>query len=466
MEKIFVLLLMLFASNLFGQNGSSEKFWIELTDKKESPFSVEKPQEFLSPRAIERRFQQGIDIEESDLPVNPNYLLALKKLGAKIHHTSKWLNAATIIIDSVNILAIQKLPFVKNTVYVGEHLDQPNISLASFYERDSILEYEKLASHYGHGQNQIEQLNGDQIHKLGHRGEGILIAILDGGFRYADKIPFFDSLYLKNKIIATKDFVDNDFSVYESSSHGSKVLSVMGANLPGFLVGTAPASNYICIKTEDVRAEYLVEECNWIAGLEYADSLGADIVNSSLGYTRFSDVEMNYSYQDLNGKVSLASRAANIAFDKGMLIVCSAGNSGLDDWKYIGVPSDAAGVLAVGANDKLRERADFSSIGPSADGRIKPNVSAMGENTRVASVYSLRVTTANGTSFSAPILAGMIASLWSAFPEKTNQEIFQVIEKSGHQYDQPDYEMGYGIPDFMKAYQLLKNNGSSNLFEK
>lgn len=458
MEKIFALLLLLYASTTFSQNGTSEKFWIELTDKKESPYSIEKPQEFLSPRAIERRLRQGIAIEETDLPVNPNYLSSLKKIGAKIHHTSKWLNATTVIADSADILDIQKLPFVKKIVYVGEHLDQPNISLASFYERDSILEYEKLESPYGHGQTQIEQLNGDRIHDLGHKGQGILIAILDGGFRYADKIPFFDSLHLQGKIIATKDFVDNDLSVYESSSHGSKVLSVMGANLPGFLVGTAPESNYVCIKTEDVRAEYLVEECNWIAGLEYADSLGVDIANSSLGYTRFSDTIMNYSYQDLNGKVSRASRAANIAFAKGMLIVCSAGNSGLDDWKHIGVPSDAAGVLAVGANDKFRERANFSSLGPSSDGRIKPNVMAMGEQARVASVYSLRVTTSNGTSFSAPIMAGMIASLWSAFPEKTSQEIFQVIEKSGHQYDQPDNEMGYGIPDFMKAYELLKKS--------
>ena len=341
MKYIFVIIGFFIFAPLFGQEALYGKFWIEFKDKKESPYQIEEPYKFLSPRAIARREKQGIAIDERDFPVNPNYVESIIQEGGSVHHTSRWLNAATIIIDSNQIIKIRKMPFVKKVIYVGKHINRPNLNLASFYQRDSLIAYEKLPDHYGHGKNQIEMLNGHHLHKKGFRGADKLIAILDGGFRYTDKIPFFDSLYLHNRIIANKDFVDQDSTVYESSTHGSKVLSVMGANLPGLLVGTSPEASYVCIKTEDVRAEYLVEECNWIAGLEYADSIGADIVNSSLGYTTFSDSRMDYTYEDLNGSVSRASIAANIAFEKGMITVCSAGNSGLDSWKYIGIPSDA-----------------------------------------------------------------------------------------------------------------------------
>ncbi|MFT4760880.1 MAG: serine protease AprX, partial [Saprospiraceae bacterium] len=224
----------------------------------------------------------------------------------------------------------------------------------------------------------------------------------------------------------------------------------------GLMVGTAPDATYICLKTEDIRGEYLIEECNWVAGLEYADSLGVDVVNSSLGYTIFSDEKMNYSYEDLNGKTGIATRAASLAGQKGMIVVNSAGNEGDTEWKYIDIPADAENILTVGAVKSNLERARFSSVGPAADGRIKPEIVAMGQRVVTASVYGAKVNRSRGTSFSSPIIAGMVAALWQAFPNNTNHEIMQAIIQSSSQVDSPDNELGYGIPDFRMAYQFLK----------
>ncbi|MBK9492264.1 MAG: S8 family serine peptidase [Haliscomenobacter sp.] len=290
---------------------------------------------------------------------------------------------------------------------------------------------------------------------LGHRGSGITVAVLDGGFTSADKHYVFDSLRTKNLLIPARDFVDNDWQVCESSSHGMQVLSVMGANQPGVLVGAAPNASYVLVKTEDVRSEYRVEECNWIAGLEYADSLGADIINSSLGYTTFSDKTMDYQYSSLNG-ASDASKAAELATARGMIVVNSAGNEGDSEWKYVGVPADSKGAFSIGAVDSKGKKAGFSSFGPTADGRIKPDVSAAGARVMSASASSNQIRPTSGTSLSAPLVSGMIAALWSAFPEKTNIEIMDAVRKSGSQADAPDNELGYGIPDFVRAFELLK----------
>lgn len=458
MNKLLTMALLFMATWLFGQDLSTTdgKFWIQLTDKKHNPYQLDRPETFLSPRAIARRHQQGISFDERDLPVSPTYLKQIRTKGVKILHTSKWLNGATVLMDSTQVMAIEAFDFVANVDFVGKVSRRQNAQLAALYDRPVEKDCEGNGTFYGLAQQQIELLNGHQLHDLGHRGKNKLIALLDGGFSNVLQLPFFDSLVQDQRLLVGHDFVQNDSVVYESSSHGTQVLSVMGANWPGRMVGTAPEASYVCIKTEDIYGEDLGEECNWIAGAEYADSIGADIINSSIGYTTFNDPRMNYEYQDLNGHTSLAAIAANIAFEKGILVVNSAGNSGGYPWKYIGVPADAEGVLAVGACDTAGNRLDFSSFGPTADGRLKPNVVALGEMVAIASVYSCKISFSDGTSFSAPLISGMAASLWSAFPEKTSQEIMEAIQQSAHLAKHPNSKQGYGMPDFHLAYQYLR----------
>ncbi len=452
--KKYLLFLLLFLSNFLFSQTEKANYWVEFTDKKDSPFSVFRPYEFLSSRALERRDRFGIPVLPEDLPVNPQYIRKLKDAGARLQHSSRWFNAATIVADSQIISKVQKFPFVRSTEKVGTY-HPPKIRVPN-KRTTTRPDYEKTESYYGYGTLQIAMVNGYALHRMGYSGEGMLVAVNDGGFSNVDVMPFFDSLRTRNKLLPGRDFVDQDDFVYESSGHGSAVLSMMAANLPGLLVGTAPDATYICLKTEEVRSESWMEECNWIAATEFADSIGADIINTSLGYTRFTDHSQNYSYKDLNGQIGKASRAADIAFSKGMFLVNSAGNSGNNDWKYIGVPADSREMFSIGAVTAYQSKAGFSSFGPTADGRIKPNVAAMGQGVAVAGLSGYTVSGSNGTSLSAPLISGMIASFWQAFPNKTNQEIRNIIEDSADQADNPDNELGYGIPDFYKAYQLLK----------
>ncbi len=449
---ILFLFHILFA---FGQEGKQGKYWLTFTDKATSKYSIFQPQNFLSARAIERREQQGIAITEEDLPVNETYLAAVQLTGATILNKSKWMNSTTILASDAMLIELNKLPFVKEVLYVGKDFAKKNTQTVGFKTGIQKVAYATSESVYGYGQTSIEMVQGQALHEIGNRGEGKMIAILDGGFTNADIMPFFEKMRMDGRIIEGWDFVDNDATVYESSAHGSQVLSVMGADLPGLFTGTAPKATYVLFKTEDVRGEYLFEECNWIAGVEYADSMGVDIINSSLGYTTFSDLTMNYKYLDMDGETSMASKAADIAFSKGLMIVSSAGNSGDNQWRYIGTPADARGVLAVGATDEFGEHAMFSSFGPTADGRVKPNVAALGQSIPVASIYSYNVHESHGTSFSSPLIAGMVATLWQSFPDKTNKEIFNAIEASGNNKDELNYNLGHGIPDFWKAYQIL-----------
>lgn len=457
MRILYTLILCCFFTFSFSQNrGELKKIWVEFADKASPVYTIDQPEKFLSKRAIDRRHRQNIAIDSTDLPVKIEYLRALESLGATVHSTSKWLNAASVLVDAEMEKKIVALDFVKSTKYVGKHLTKFLLLRREDKLRDSLPEVFTMDNYYGHAEEQIKMLNGDFLHDEGFTGKGIWIAVLDGGFSNVDIMPFFDSLRANNRLILHRDFVNNDDFVYESSSHGSQVLSTMAANYPGLMVGTAPDATYVCLKTEDTRGEYLIEECNWVAGLEYADSLGVDVVNSSLGYTTFSDANMNYAYENLNGKIGIATCAASLAGQKGMIVVNSAGNEGDSEWKYIDVPADAENILAVGAVKSNLKRASFSSIGPAADGRIKPEIVALGQRVATASVYGAKVNHSRGTSFSSPIIAGMVAALWQAFPNLTNQEIMQAIIQSSSQIDSPDNELGYGIPDFRMAYQFLK----------
>ena len=436
------------------------KYWVQFADKKDSPFSIERPTEFLSERAVERRQKYKIAITEQDLPVNPAYLNALRAVGAKIYTTSKWFNAATIYAPDSVLSKVEALSFVKNTEPTGRYRKKsPKRTRPK--NRDYNNNYPKENDPYGAGRNQIEMLNGDILHRMGYDGSGMMVAVLDGGFTNVDIMPFFDTLRANNRLLTSADFVDNDDYAYESSSHGSQVLSTMASNLPGMFIGTAPGATYVCVKTEEIGSELPIEEDNFVAGLEFADSLGADVVNSSLGYTTFDVRSMNHRYKDMNGTTSRASIGTDIAFEKGILVVVSAGNEGNGRWKYIGVPADATNALAVGATDSFGDRVSFSSQGPTFDGRIKPEVMARGGRTAVASLYSYKVSASDGTSFASPVMAGMVTSLWQAFPEKSNKEIKTAIEQSGDNYNAPDNQNGYGVPNFYKAYQILSGDDAA-----
>ena len=433
-------------------------YWASFTDKADSPYRIDKPEVFLSERAIERRSRLNVPITEQDLPPNPEYLEGLAAEGATLHHRSRWLNAATFYAPSSLAQQIAELPYVDTVWMAGPYHPPTRVSRSRNFQMDSLRNAPRAEEPYGYGAQQIRMLNGDSLHQMGYRGAGILIAVLDGGFTGTDQSPFFDSLRADERMLPSVDIVDQDSLVWESSSHGTKVLSTMAANVPGVLLGTAPEASYLCIKTEDTRGEHRIEECHWVVGIEYADSIGADVVNSSLGYTTFDDPRMDYDSSSLTGRLSVASQAANIAADKGILVVTSAGNEGSSAWRLIGIPADAEKALSVGATDMRGNLASFSSVGPSADGRVKPDVVAPGAWVFTADAYQYRIAIGSGTSFAAPIMAGLVACLRQAFPDQPVDNIFDALRKSGSQAQSPDNAAGYGLPDVVKAYERLKEN--------
>lgn len=428
--------------------------WVELTDKNNTPYSVFRPQDYLSARAIHRRTTMGIPIDEYDLPITPAYIQQIVDMGAPLHAKSKWLNSIAIHTRDKELLKkIQKLPFVKSVKPLGKFrkVSKPNLKK----NRPTVDVSKHEVDYYGQADNQIKMLGGDVLHGYGFTGKGVHVAIFDGGFLDVYRMPVFDSIYSDNRLLGTHDFVEGDDFVYESSTHGTNVLACMGSKAPHLIVGTSPDASYYLFKTEDVRGEFRVEEFNWVAALEHADSLGVDVINSSLGYTGFNDTTMSYKYYQLDGKTALSSRGANIGASKGILIVNSAGNEGDGAWHYVGTPADAEGVLSVAAVRPNGTRASFSSWGPTPDGRIKPDVAAQGRYTVVASMNKYDITRTNGTSFSSPVMAGMVASLKQAHPDKTSQEIKDAIRLSGNISSQPDSSLGYGIPNFFFAYMTM-----------
>ncbi len=467
------LFFLLFASlSLGAQNAAPGKYWIQFTDKSNSPFDIARPSEFLSEKALERRTKMNIAIIENDLPVNDNYVQQISGMGAKVLNRSKWFNTITIEADSALIPQIEALPFVASSKRFARLKEK---STADQFMADLMKMYEQLQAQqgsikpvpgadpvYGQGDVQIKMLNGHKLHQLGFRGKGMTIAVLDAGFFRVNDFVFFDSLRLQGRILGTRDFVAGGESVYEDNSHGLSVLSTMAADYPGIFVGTAPDAFYWLLRTEDADSEFLIEEGNWVRGAEFADSVGADIINSSLGYTNFDDPSTSHTYADLDGNTAIITRAADLAASKGILVVNSAGNSGADPWKYLGAPADGDSVLTIGAVTSEGKYASFSSRGPSADGRIKPNVTAMGQGTLVVNSGGT-VGRSNGTSFSSPVTAGMVACLWQAHPDASMMQVFKAIEKSASQSNNPDDYYGFGIPDFMKAHEILSRMSDSQV---
>jgi len=428
--------------------------WVELTDKNNTPYSVFRPQEYLSAKALDRRELQGIEIDELDLPITPDYINQIVALGVTIQNKSKWLNSLAIhTTDEALLKKIATLPFVKSVKPLGKFRTVTKPKLRTDIPQFDASKHE--TDYYGLANNQIKMLGGDVLHNYGYTGKGVHVAIFDGGFLNVYRMPVFDSLNKNQRLLGTHDFVEGDDFVYESSSHGTNVLSCMGSKAPNLIVGTSPDAFFYLFKTEDVKGEFRTEEFNWVAALEHADSLGVEVVNSSLGYTGFNDSTMSYTYEQLDGKTALCTRGAEIGSSKGILVVNSAGNEGDGKWHYIGAPADAKGVLSIAAVRPNGKRASFSSWGPTTDGRIKPDIAAQGRFTVVASMNKYNVTRTNGTSFSSPVMAGMVASLKQAFPDRHTDEIKNAIRNSGSIASEPDSSLGYGIPNFFFAYMSL-----------
>ena len=431
--------------------GRCHLFRLQLKDKAGTPFNLKHPEAYLSAKALERRARQNLKVDSTDLPLSPVYLERIRETGLRIVSQSKWNNTvlvATSMKDDEHRL--RALPFVERVTHV---FSSPDSIIPS--KRDVLFPDEQkpdtaAKSAYGKASTQIEMLNGARLHEAGFRGKGITIVVTDGGFMNADVIP----LLRKVNVVATRDFVypaSDDF--FGELDHGTEVLSTMAMNEPNLFVGTAPEAQYILARTEDGRTESGAEEDFWVAAAEYADSIGADVINASLGYHNFDGDLGNYKYADLDGRTSHSSRAAAMLAGKGIVFVTSAGNDGMGAWKKIGVPGDADGVLAVGAVTEKRVNTPFSSVGPSADGRVKPDVMAMGAHSTVVNGRG-KVVNANGTSFSSPITCGMVACLWQALPHKTAAEIMDLVRASADRFEKPDNIYGYGIPDFWKAYKL------------
>ena len=442
---------MFFAGTLFAGN-PLYRYRVMLADKQETTYSLSKPQEFLSQKALERRERQGLAVDSTDLPVPSAYLSRLEAEGVKVVGTSRWNNTALVeTADTARMERVEALPFVTGVLKVWTSPD--SIPPRDANRKKQVNPFrQEFKDYYGPAQNQVEMIEADKLHQAGFRGQGMTVAVIDGGFLNADAIPLLQNV----KIEGTRNFVHPGWDVYAELDHGMSVLSCMATNHPYTLVGTAPEASYWLFCSEDPDCECLAEEDYWAQAVEYADSVGVDVVNTSLGYYAFDDRSRNYRYRDLDGRTSLMTRSASMAADKGMIVVCSAGNSGDKQWKKITPPGDAENVITVGAVNKYGVLAPFSSVGNTADGRVKPDVVAVGLGSDVMGTDG-NLRHANGTSFSSPIMCGMVACLWQACPELTAKEIIELVRRSGDRAVFPDNIYGYGIPDLWKAYQSTVN---------
>ncbi len=451
--KVVVLLLLTFGS----VEAQPHRYMVFLSDKDASNYSLEEPTAFLSQKAIERRLSQGIDLTEEDIPVSQEYVNQISAVGVSVFFSSKWMNALLVQMDEQLIPEVEAFSFVDSIEYIARgtrlSFEQVPVEIATTFKTPtSITSDTKL---------QLSMLYADVMHQDGFKGEGMYIAILDSGFPGINEYKPFEHIHKENRLIGYKDFVTNSGNPFQyngpSSAHGSSVLSLIGMDYGEEVQGIAPKAGFILCVTEDVSSEYRIEEYNWLLGAEYADSIGADVINSSLGYSTFNDITMNYNVEELDGKTAVVSWAATKAASKGMIVVVSAGNEGNKPWKYVTPPGDAEDVLVVGSVNSLEERASFSSLGPTSDGRIKPDVMALGSPTTVfdGSGSPDNITWGSGTSYSAPLIAGFAAAIWQANPEWTNEEVINAIKFSGNYALSPNIEMGYGIPDYRLA--VMKN---------
>ena len=468
MRRLFVLITLLLIVGVAYSQIAPDRYWVQFTDKNNTPYSIDRPEEFLSERSIQRRIKYGVALDEKDIPVNPSYIEAVENAGATILNPSKWLNGVTIETNSESVLnAIEKLPFVKKTRALHDEPLKQMIKNESFmYEMnaESVVDMDVVRGHYGKAQTQIELLNGIALHDMGYQGEGMWIGICDSGYEGADVHDVFQNMRDENRLLGTKDFVYKNGIVYSDDHHGTACLGLMAGYMPGTYVGTAPKASYFLCRTENINSENIIEEYNWVSAAEYMDSIGIDMISTSLGYISFDNPEASHVYSDFDGKTCIITIGAEIASSRGILCVAAAGNEGDNDFPYVGGPGDGKNVLTVGGVKADGTRAGFSSIGPTYDGRIKPDVMSFAYAVTVASPGN-NFYEGNGTSFAAPSLAGMLACYWQARRDAPEGKIREVIKKSSNNYSSPNNEYGYGIPDFDKAVDML-NLENCDIFDE
>lgn len=431
---------------------AQEDAWVYFTNKPDAAYYLANPLEMLSQRALDRRTRQNISLDEKDIPISASYINQVTaSTGITVKAKSKWLNALHVRGSVEAIQNLENLVFVDHVQFANAALNTSGRAMRLSQSTVVTKEQETQVSFgYGTSANQIQMLKGNQLHQQDFTGNGKIIAVMDAGFPNVNTAQPFQRLLNGNKILGGYDFVNRNTNFYTGGTHGTLVLSTMGGYVENQLVGTGPDASYYLFITEDILDENPVEESYWVEAAEMADSLGVDIINTSLGYFIYNNPNYSYNYSNMNGTTAFISRGADIAFSRGMICVVSAGNSGAGPNPNITAPADAIHVLAVGAVAPDSSYASFSSIGPSSDGRVKPDIMAQGQQAVVSDTFG-NIVTANGTSFSGPIISGMVASLWQAFPNKTNLEIMQMIKQSAHLYATPNNQFGYGIPDFSRA---------------
>ena len=443
--------------------GQTQDAWVFFADKENVEESLADPITILTQDAIDRKLLQNTPIDERDVPVNEAYISQVKDAtGITVYSKSKWMNCVYVIGTESNIEDLLSLPFVVNIEYADKDL---NLFPGEPLEDKFAIENEtnRIVYNYGEAANQIEMLSGDYLHELDYTGEDMIIAVLDAGFPSVNTNPGFADMVNEGRLLGTYDFQARSTNVDGTSSHGTNTSSDIGGFLQDEFVGTAPQASYYFFVTEYTPTETPLEEAHWVEALERSDSLGVDVVNTSLSYKGYDNNNYTHSYDDLDGETTFAARGGNIAFDKGMILVCSSGNSGNSGSPFPGTPADSKGVLTIGAVNSDGSYASFSSYGPTTDGRIKPDVMAQGSGSAVIETNGT-VGSSSGTSFSSPIMAGVVACLWESRPEVPNGNIMQVVRESAHLFNNPTNQMGYGIPNFEDAYIALEILANENDF--
>ena len=479
MKQLFLLLsLLLMATSASASTwkkypgGKQYIYRLTLTDKKDSPYDLQRPQRWLSHKSVERRRRQGLEIDSTDLPVSPSYLRILRTVkNTQVVGSSRWLNTVLLCTqDTTQLTTIREMEFIRQAELVWTSPDsiEPYIKW-NCHELFNVWDSVR-GERYGNAKEQIESLQGHRLHNINLRGRGMTIAVIDGGFRNVHMIPALRQAHIAGvrdfvmPIPRQSDEVNGFPRLYFKTDHGTKVFSALAANAPQVLMGTATEATYWLLGSEDQHSEQLIEEDYWVMAAEFADSVGVDIINSSLGYNEFDNPSQNHRLRDLDGNSTVISRAASLLARKGIILVNSAGNNGMGPWKKICVPADAHDILTVGALTSQMRNAPFSSVGPTQDGRVKPDVMAMGAP---AALITGRGTIIRdmGTSFATPVVCGLTACLWQALPNKTAMDIIQLIRQTSDNYTSPDNIYGYGKPNFWRAYMIGKIENRTDKIE-
>ena len=468
--KRFLLLAIAGIFIISDSSAQVTRYIIKLKDKGGSPYSFSNPLAYLSQRAIDRRTRYNIPIDSFDIPVTPSYITQIRNVpNVTILNVSKWLNSVTIQTSDTNAInTINGFSFVQSTGGIALRMAPGNNNLIDKFQQENISQSLHAArvtgitgDYYNYGATSLSEIglhNGQFLHDVGLRGQGMQIAMLDNGFNNYTLSSYhaFDSFNTNGHVYDTWNYVFHQQNILNDGSHGMSCFSTIVANIPGQFVGMAPLANFELYQTEDNTSEYPIEEHNWACAAERADSCGADVISTSLGYNTFDAplTNLSHTYADMNGHTTMAAIAANIAAKKGILVFAAAGNEGTSSWYYILTPADGDSVIAVGAVNTSGVVAGFSSYGPASSGQIKPDVASIGSNAIIQTAGG-GVGLSNGTSFACPKMAGLATCLWQGFPEFNNIKIRTALWQAGSIASSPDTRMGYGIPNMKLAFSNL-----------